>query len=63
MVTTAGGVSLQRPLRRKFKRNRVISKGIDDQWDADLMDMTKFSKDNDGYSYILVVIDIFSKFR
>ena len=54
--------SLQRPLRRKFKRNRVITKGIDDQWDADLMDMTKYSKDNDGYSYILLVIDIFSKF-
>ena len=54
--------SLQRPLRRKFKRNRVIAKGIDDQWDADLMDMTKYSKDNDGYSYILLVIDIFSKF-
>ena len=54
--------SLQRPLRRKFKRNRVMTKGIDDQWDADLMDMTKYSKDNDGYSYILLVIDIFSKF-
>ena len=54
--------SLQRPLKRKFKRNRVITKGIDDQWDADLIDMTKFSKDNDGYSYIFVVIDIFSKF-
>jgi len=53
--------SLQRPLKRRFKRNRVITLGIDDQWDADLMDMTKFSKANDGYAYVLVVIDIFSK--
>ncbi|KAK3102040.1 hypothetical protein FSP39_008318 [Pinctada imbricata] len=54
--------SLQRPLVRKFKRNMVITLGIDDQWDADLMDMTKFAKENDGYAYILVVIDIFSKY-
>ena len=54
--------SLQRPLRRRFKRNRVITLGIDDQWDADLMDMTKFSKTNNGYAHVLIVIDIFSKF-
>ena len=54
--------SLQRPLRRHFKRNKVITTGIDDQWDADLMDMSSLSKENDGYMYILVVIDIFSKY-
>jgi hypothetical protein len=36
--------------------------GIEDQWSADLMDMVKFSKYNDGFSYILVVIDVFSKY-
>jgi hypothetical protein len=50
--------SLQRPL----KRNKVIVKGVDDQWDVDLMDMTKFAKYNNGYNFILVVIDIFSKY-
>ena len=54
--------SLQRPLKRSFKRNKVIVKGIDDQWDVDLMDMTKFAKYNNGYNFILVVIDIFSKY-
>ena len=54
--------SLQRSMRKRFRRNKVVVAGLDDQWDADLMDMTKFSKDNDGYSYILVVIDIFSKY-
>jgi hypothetical protein len=54
--------SLQRQVRRKFKRSPVIVQGIDDQWDADLMDMTKFSKYNDGIKFILVVIDIFSKY-
>jgi len=54
--------SLQRPLKRSFKRNKVIVKGVDDQWDVDLMDMTKFAKYNNGYNFILVVIDIFSKY-
>jgi hypothetical protein len=36
--------------------------GIDDQWDVDLMYMTKFSKYNRGNNFILVAIDIFSKF-
>jgi hypothetical protein len=36
--------------------------GIDDQWDVDLMDMTQFSKYNRGYNFILVAINIFSKY-
>lgn len=55
--------SLQRGVRRHFKRNRVIAFGIDDQWDTDLMDMSKFVKQNDGVAFILVVIDIFFKFQ
>ncbi len=54
--------SLQRPMRRTFARNRIVVTGIDDQWSADLMDMVKFAKYNDGIQYILVVIDVFSKY-
>ena len=54
--------SLQRPLKRHFKRNKVITIGIDDQWDADLMDMSAFTKENDGSVYILIAIDVFSKY-
>lgn len=36
--------------------------GIDDQWSEDLMDMTKFAKYNDGFMYVLVVIDVLSKY-
>jgi hypothetical protein len=45
--------SLQRPLKRSFKRNKVIVKGIDDQWDVDLIDMTKFANYNNEYNFIL----------
>jgi transposase InsO family protein len=54
--------SLQRHIKRPVKRNRVVVIGIDDQWDVGSMDMTQFSKYNRGYNFILVTIDIFSKY-
>lgn len=54
--------SLQRPVRRHYRRNKVIVAGIDGQWGADLMEMTKFKKENDGVQYVLFVIDVFSKY-
>lgn len=53
---------LQRPLRRRFQQNKIMVTGIDDQYSADLMDMTKFPKYNDGFMYKLVVIDVLSKY-
>jgi hypothetical protein len=35
---------------------------IDDTWQADLCDMRHLSKKNDGFNYILTIVDIFSKF-
>ena len=54
--------TLHRPIKRKFPRNRVIVSGIDSQWDADLMDMTQLAKFNEGYKYVLLCIDILSKY-
>ena len=53
---------LHKPVRRKFKRRRVLVNGIDKIWAADLADMTAFSKFNQGFRYLLLVIDIFSKY-
>ena len=54
--------SLHKPVRRRFQRNHVISAEKDDLWMADLIDMVKFEKWNQGYKYILLVIDTFSKY-
>ena len=35
---------------------------IDDQWQADLCDMTSKAEYNDGYTFILTCIDCFSKY-
>jgi transposase InsO family protein len=49
-------------MRRHFKRNRVIACGIDQQWKMDLADMQSMQQFNDGYRYLLVCIDVFSKY-
>ena len=54
--------TLHKPMRRRFKRNRVIVGGIDQQWQMDLTDMQCMQKFNDGYRYLLVCIDVFSKY-
>ena len=53
---------LHQPIRRRFPKRRVISYGIDNIWAADLVEMGKFSKWNKGIKYLLMVIDVFSKF-
>ena len=40
----------------------MIVGGLDSQWQADLVDMAALSKHNDGYRYVLTVIDILSKY-
>lgn len=47
---------------RNFQRARVLVKGIDDQWEADLASLENYQDKNDGYKYLLVVIDVFSRF-
>ena len=54
--------TLHKPVRYCFKRNRVIVAGIDDEWEADLVIMDSLSKNNNGYKYILTVIDVLSKY-
>lgn len=54
--------TLHKPTRRRFRRNPTIVGGIDKQWQADLVDMTRLSRKNSGYNYILMVIDCFSRF-
>lgn len=54
--------SLQKKVRRRFKRRRVIVQGIDYQWEADLADVQNLSENNNGIRYLLVVVDVFSRF-
>ena len=53
--------TLHKPVRHNFPRRRTIVAGIRDQYQEDLIDVRKLKKDNDGNTYILTVIDVFSK--
>ena len=53
---------LHKPIRRKFKKRRVLVNGIDKIWAADLVDMQAFTKFNRGVKYLLAVNDVFSKY-
>lgn len=54
--------TLHSQLRRKFKRNVAYADVADDCWQCDLSDLRSLSEDNDGHSYLLCVICVFSKY-
>lgn len=53
---------IHKPVRKNFPRRAVIIKGYDDLWQADLAEFIPHFKINQGYKYILLVIDCYSKF-
>jgi transposase InsO family protein len=61
-LDTVDTYTLHKLIRKKFQTRRVYVKGIDKQWQADLVEMREFSKENDRYNYLLTVIDCFSKY-
>lgn len=54
--------TLHKPVRHRFPRRRTIVGGIDHQFQADLIDVKNIKKYNDGYSFLLTCIDVFSKY-
>lgn len=53
---------IHKPVRKNFVRRRFIQKGINDTWQIDLVELIPFHKLNNGYKYLLVGIDVFSKY-
>src|SRR6267154_2654310 len=54
--------TLHKQSKTKFRRRRTISKGINELWQADLVDMSLLSNENDSHRYLLTCIDVFSKY-
>ena len=50
------------PIIHRFARRRVVTRGLNDVWDVDLMDMSNLAKYNDGVHFIAIFIDIFSRY-
>ena len=53
---------LHKPVKRKFRKRRVLVSGNNKIWAADLADMRAFAKYNNGNTFLLLVIDTFNKY-
>lgn len=54
--------TLNRSVIRNFKRNHYYVYYINDLWQMDLADVSAYAEQNDGYKYILTVIDVLTKY-
>lgn len=54
--------TLHKQVQRKIPRNKYILSNLNDLWQVDLSDMRTYAQYNDGFKYILCVIDVFSKY-
>ena len=53
--------TLHKPVRYKFPRRKTIVGGPHQQWQADLIDVSRLSRHNQGTKFLLTCIDVFSK--
>jgi len=53
---------LTKPVTKIFEKRKVLTYGVNDIWTADLVDYKKFSPMNNGYKYLLCVMDIYSRY-
>ena len=61
-LQTQRAYTLHRPVRKHFKTTPYLVRGIDGQWQADLVDVSEMSKHNGNVRFLLTVIDIVSKY-
>lgn len=53
---------LHKPARRNYPRRKFDVRGLDETWQADLVEMIPYARENNDHKYMLTVIDVFSKF-
>ena len=52
-----------KPTKKNYATNKTDGYHIGDVWSLDILDLKKYGPENNGrYRYILVILDIFSKF-
>src|SRR6267154_2753358 len=62
MVKGGKSYTLHKYSKSKFRRRQTIAKGINELWQADLVDLTLLSNENDSQRYLLTCIDVFLKY-
>lgn len=54
--------NLQKLIMRSFRTAKVVVSGKNEQYDVDLADLSTWMNENDGNRYLLIVIDVFSRY-
>ncbi len=60
LKTFASEIHKQR--RKTFERRKVVAAHADEIWGIDLAQMDSYVSDNDGFKFIMCIIDVFSKY-
>ena len=61
-LSTIDAYTRHKSYKHRFRRRKTQTYGVDKQWQIDLIDMRDFKRENSGFSYILVAIDVFSRY-
>ena len=61
-LSTQDTNTIHKPVRRRFPRRKIVVADSKQQFQADLIDCSYLQKYNDGFKFILVMIDVFSKY-
>jgi transposase InsO family protein len=61
-LQTQDTFGLHREINRKLRRRKVIAPFTNYQWDLDTANFKSFTKVNNGYTYFLLAIDVFSRY-
>lgn len=54
--------NLQKPIKRTYRQARIVVSGQHEQYDVDLADLSSWVEENDGFKYLMFVIDVFSRY-
>uniref|UniRef100_A0A1I8I4M6 Beta-ureidopropionase n=1 Tax=Macrostomum lignano TaxID=282301 RepID=A0A1I8I4M6_9PLAT len=61
-LKTQSSYTRHKRVKRKFRTGKVMSGGFMETVQADLMDMSRYEQWNDGHRYILVAIDVLTRY-
>ena len=53
--------TMHRPARKRFPRLHTVPSGLHTDWQCDLAIFDALKRENDGYAYLLVCIDVLSR--
>ena len=61
-LSSVDGYTLHKNVRFKFPTSKTIANSPNEHWQADLSDLSRFRSANDNTTFILFVIDVYSRY-